>query len=82
MGGLLRAPKPTAAAVAQPAPTVAAAAPVETLPAAAQAATVAREEARGRAKRGLAGTIATTDRGVLGMVAALPVGSRKTLLGQ
>ena len=81
MGGLLRASKPTAVAVAQAAPVVVVATPVVSA-AAEQTTGAAREEARTSVRRGLAGTIATTDRGVLGMVPALPTATRKTLLGQ
>lgn len=72
MGGLFRTPK----VVASTAPTSA-----ETTASAADAAAEARAEARERARRGLAGTITTSARGVLDAVPAL-AGNRKTLLGE
>ncbi len=78
MGGLLKAPKPVVVTAAAPA-----AAPPATATPAAVAATAqaARLENQDRAKRGLAGTIATSERGVLGAAAPL-AGPRKTLLGE
>ena len=81
MGGLLRAPKPV---VIEPAPdaqaeTVAQSA-AQSEAAAEDAARAARLRAVERARRGLAGTIATGERGVL---APLPsFATRKTLLGE
>jgi hypothetical protein len=78
MGGLLKAPKPVVV-TASPAP----AAPPATATPAAVAATAqaARLENQDRARRGLAGTIATSERGVL--AAAVPLAApRKTLLGE
>lgn len=72
MAGLFRAPKPVV--VPPPAPTPDAA------PAQAPAAEAARQESRSSARQGLAGTIATSARGVL---APLPVAlTRKSLLGE
>lgn len=82
MGGLLRSPKPPAQAVPQPAPTAAVAAPPETAAVIEQTTLAARGEARERVRRGLAGTITTTDRGILGVLPAMPAAARKTLLGQ
>jgi hypothetical protein len=69
MGALFRAPRPPAA---PPAPPPA--------PDPDAAASEARAEALARSRRGLAGTIATSARGVL--APALPVATRKTLLGE
>jgi hypothetical protein len=73
MGGLFSAPKPVIIPPPQPA-TSASPAP----PAAPRVAEAVRTEARTRAQGGLAGTIATSARGVL---TSLPV-SRKSLLGE
>ena len=81
MGGLLRSPKPTADVAAQPAPVAVAAAPAEVSSSAEQATDAARAEARERVRRSLTGTIATTDRGLLGVLPTLPTMPRKTLLG-
>ena len=79
MGGLIRVPKPAAVvAVASPVAPVIATAPAPTPEA---AATAARTETRDRARRGLAGTVATSARGALDM-ATLPVAGRKNLLGE
>jgi hypothetical protein len=79
MGGLFSAPKPKVVAAPEPAPAPApevAAAPE----AAAQAAGAeARAENRARAARGIAGTVATSSRGVLEQLPGL---ARKSLLGQ
>ncbi|MBC4014558.1 hypothetical protein ACFQU2_23485 [Siccirubricoccus deserti] len=75
MGGLFRAPKPM---IVQPAPTTTTAA--TSTPE--QEASQARTEARARASRGLAGTIATSPRGVLDPLPALRAASRKSLLGE
>lgn len=79
MGGLFSAPKPKTVAAPQPAaaPDPAVAAAPE---AAAQAAgEEARAENRARAARGIAGTVATSSRGVLEQLPGL---ARKSLLGQ
>jgi hypothetical protein len=80
MGGLLRAPKvptapapapaPTAAAVPAPAPVVAVAEPAQP----------AVDPGAAARRRGLAGTIATSDRGLVDDSRIIP--SRKTLLGE
>jgi hypothetical protein len=78
MGGLFRAPKPVVIAPpAAPAPAPAAS-PAQ---AAEETAAASRTEARERARRGLAGTIATSAAGVLG---ARPdfAATRKSLLGE
>lgn len=82
MGGLFRAPKPMVidapSAAAQQATVERTQA--EASAAADTAARDARAEAVARARRGLAGTIATSPRGVL---APLPgLATRKTLLGE
>ena len=81
MGGLFSAPKPKIVAAPQPAAApdpVAAAAATEA--AVAQAAgEEARADNRARASRGIAGTVATSSRGVLEQLPGL---SRKSLLGQ
>jgi hypothetical protein len=75
MGGLVSAPKPKAVAMPDPAATAAA------NDAAGEAATRdARLKSILRARRGLPGTIATSERGVLDPVPAFLL--RKTLLGQ
>jgi hypothetical protein len=72
MGGLIRAPKPAIIAAPQPeAPPPA--------PAPEAVGQAARAEARAQATRGLAGTIATSARGVL---SPLPGLARKSLLGE
>ncbi len=79
MGGLFSAPKPKIVAPPQPppAPEPAVAAAPE---AAAQAAGAeARAENRARAARGIAGTVATSSRGVLEQLPGL---ARKSLLGE
>ena len=79
MGGMFSAPKPKIVAAPQPAaaPEPAAAAASE---AAAQAAgEEARAENRARAARGIAGTVATSSRGVLEQLPGL---ARKSLLGE
>lgn len=73
MGGLFRAPKPTVVPSPAPPPSPA---PVSTE----VTAEAARIENRQRARQGLAGTIATSARGVL---APLPLTlHRKSLLGE
>ena len=76
MGGLVSAPKPTVVEAPKPEPAPPAAAPAA---AAEQAGQEARQESRSRAARGLVGTIATSPRGVL---EALPMTGRKSLLGE
>ncbi len=79
MGGLFRAPKPVVVAPSAPAATTTTA--NDPALAAEQVAAAARAEARSRTSRGLAGTIATSARGVLG---ARPdfTATRKSLLGE
>jgi hypothetical protein len=78
MGGLFRAPKPVVIApAAAPAPAPAAA-PQQAIE---ETAAAARLEARERARRGLAGTIATSAAGVLGARADFAA-TRKSLLGE
>lgn len=77
MGGLFRAPKPVVIAPPQP-PAQPAPAPAV---AAEETAAASRAEARERARRGLAGTIATSARGVLGARADFAA-TRKSLLGE
>lgn len=82
MGGLIRAPKPKAPAVDSTAANVQAQADANAA-AAANADTASREarqKALERARRGLAGTIATSPRGVLDPAPAFAV--RKSLLGE
>lgn len=78
MGGLFSAPKPKIVAAPQPAPAApeAVAAPDAAAQAAGEA---ARAENRARAPRGIAGTVATSSRGVLEQLPGL---SRKSLLGE
>lgn len=86
MGGLIRAPKPKAPAVDSTAANVQAQADANAAAAAATAANAdsaareARQKALDRARRGLAGTIATSARGVLDPAPAFAV--RKSLLGE
>lgn len=79
MGGLFSAPKPKIVAAPEPAPQPAPA--VAAAPEAAAQATAeeARAENRARAARGIAGTVATSSRGVLEQLPGL---ARKSLLGQ
>ncbi|WP_439549261.1 hypothetical protein [Falsiroseomonas sp.] len=82
MGGLIRAPKPKAPAVDSTAANVQAQADANAA-AAANADTAAREarqKALDRARRGLAGTVATSPRGVLDPTPAFA--ARKSLLGE
>jgi hypothetical protein len=76
MGGLFSAPKPVIVEAPKPEPAPPAAAPAA---AAEQAGQEARQESRSRVARGRAGTIATSPRGVL---EALPMTGRKSLLGE
>ncbi len=84
MGGLIRAPKPKAPAVDSTAANVQAQADANAAAATAanadSAAREARQKALERARRGLAGTIATSARGVLDPAPAFAV--RKSLLGE
>ena len=75
MGGLFRAPKPAIVAAPEPPPTAPATPSVE------QVGQDARVEARARAGRGLAGTIATSARGVLDPLPGVAL-VRKSLLGE
>ncbi len=68
MGGLFRVPK------------VAAPAPIASAPEPTDADAAARAAANDRRRRGLASTVATSDRGVVGT--GLPVAPRKSLLGE
>jgi hypothetical protein len=77
MGGLFKAPKPVVVTASEPAAT-----PAVTPAAVAATAQAARVENQERARRGLAGTIATSDRGVLAEAPRPAAGSRKTLLGE
>ncbi len=83
MGGMFSAPKPKIVPAPQPAPepaAVAAATAAAPETAAAQAAgEEARAESRARAPRGVAGTVATSSRGVLEQLPGL---ARKSLLGE
>lgn len=77
MGGLFSAPKPKTVAAPQPAaPPASAAVPDAVAQAAGEE---ARAENRARAARGIAGTVATSSRGVLEQLPGL---SRKSLLGE
>ncbi|EHM03328.1 hypothetical protein HMPREF9946_00290 [Acetobacteraceae bacterium AT-5844] len=76
MGGMFKAPKPTVVTAAEPPP-----APVATPATVAAAGQTARLENQDRARRGLVGTIATSERGVLEAAPRLAAG-RKTLLGE
>jgi len=78
MGGLFRAPKPV---VIAPPPAPAPSPPADAAQAAEEAAAASRIEARERARRGLAGTIATSARGLLGARADFAA-TRKSLLGE
>ena len=77
MGGLFRAPKPVVVRT-EPVPTTSAS-PAPSPEAVAQ---TARLDSQERARRGLAGTIATSARGVLEPLPPGLAGSRKTLLGE
>jgi hypothetical protein len=78
MAGLFRAPKPVVVPP-QPTPNPASTAPEPAL-ASAQAAEATRIEGRSTNRQGIAGTIATSARGVL---APLPIAAtRKSLLGE
>ncbi|SFK21439.1 hypothetical protein [Falsiroseomonas stagni] len=82
MGGLIRAPKPAAPAVDSSAANAQAQADANAAAAANadSAAREARQKALERARRGLAGTITTSARGVLDPAPAFAV--RKSLLGE
>ena len=79
MGGLFSVPKPVVAAT----PVLPQQAAADASAGAANAATTeARQDGAERRRRGLAGTIATSERGVLSPLPALPAAARKTLLGE
>jgi hypothetical protein len=78
MGGLFKAPKPAVVTASQPA----AAAPAVSAAEVAATAQAARTENQDRARRGLAGTIATSDRGVLTEAPRPAANARKNLLGE
>jgi hypothetical protein len=75
MGGLFKAPKPVVVTASPPAVT-----PIAGNPADAAAAARLQNQERGR--RGLAGTIATSERGVLDAAPRPAAAARKTLLGE
>jgi hypothetical protein len=79
MGGLFSAPKPKIVAPPEPAPESAPAAAAASDAVAQAAAEAAKAENRARAARGIAGTVATSFRGVLEQLPGL---SRKSLLGE
>ena len=79
MGGLFSAPKPKTVAAPQPAPMAPASAAAVPDAVAQAAGEEARAENRARAARGIAGTVATSSRGVLEQLPGL---SRKSLLGE
>ena len=79
MGGLFSAPKPKIVAAPEPAPQPAPAVAAAPEAAAQAVGEEARAENRARAARGIAGTVATSSRGVLEQLPGL---SRKSLLGQ
>jgi len=79
MGGMFSAPKPKIVAPPQPAPEPAAVAAASEAAAAQAAGEQARAENRARAPRGIAGTVATSSRGVLEQLPGL---ARKSLLGE
>ncbi|HWL81361.1 MAG TPA: hypothetical protein VNR89_10425 [Roseomonas sp.] len=76
MGGLFRAPKPVVVTATEPV----ASPPAGPNPDAAEQ--TARTENQERSRRGLAGTIATSARGVLEPLPPGLAGARKTLLGE
>ncbi|MHB0664026.1 hypothetical protein, partial [Roseomonas mucosa] len=79
MGGLFSVPKPVVVAT----PVLPQQAAADASAGAANAATTeARQDGAERRRRGLAGTIATSERGVLSPLPALPAAARKTLLGE
>ena len=79
MGGLFSVPKPVVVAT----PTLPQQAAADASAGAANvAAADARQDDAARRRRGLAGTVATSDRGVLSPLPALPAAARKTLLGE
>jgi hypothetical protein len=82
MGGMFSAPKPKIVAAPEPAaaaPAPAAAAAALEPASAQEAGEEARAENRARAARGVAGTVATSSRGVLDQLPGL---ARKSLLGE
>jgi len=74
MGGLFKAPQPTVSVAA-------AALPVEAAPPD-EAVSAARVANADRARRGLAGTIATSARGVLEAPSSATLAQRRSLLGE
>jgi hypothetical protein len=80
MGGMFSAPKPKIVAAPEPAAAAPAPAAAALEPASAQeAGEEARAENRARAARSVAGTVATSSRGVLDQLPGL---ARKSLLGE
>jgi hypothetical protein len=77
MGGLFKAPKPVVVTASTTAQT-----PTVTPASVAAAGQAARVENQERGRRGLAGTIVTSERGVLDAVPRPPAAARKTLLGE
>lgn len=82
MGGLFRAPKPVVFEAPPPEAQAASVAQsnAQSAAAAENAARDARQRAVERARRGIAGTVATSARGVLAPLPA--IAQRKTLLGE
>ncbi len=78
MGGLFTAPKPV---VIAPSTTTTTTTTTDATEAADEAAATSRAESRSRATRGIAGTIATSNRGLLGARADFTA-TRKSLLGE
>ncbi|MCI0752441.1 hypothetical protein [Teichococcus vastitatis] len=76
MGGLFRAPKPVVVTASEPAPPPPSGPPPEA------AARAARQNNQERARRGMAGAITTSARGVLEPAPAGLAGARRTLLGE
>ena len=79
MGGLFKAPKPVV--IAPSTTTSATTTTADATAAAEEAAAASRTEARSRATRGMVGTIATSNRGLLGARADFAA-TRKSLLGE
>ncbi|MBO1075747.1 hypothetical protein [Roseomonas marmotae] len=77
MGGLMKAPKPVVVTASEPP-----AAPAASQADVAAAAQAARGQNQDRARRGLAGTIVTSERGVLTEAPRPAASARKTLLGE
>ncbi|KAA2214352.1 hypothetical protein [Teichococcus oryzae] len=76
MGGLFQAPKPVVVTASEPV------APQPPGPPPEAAALAARQQNQERSRRGMAGTITTSARGVLDAGPAGLAGARKTLLGE